>query len=174
MHFDCMLMVKKVDLNCSKDAILQQNYFRRVLHCKRHKQKMSRQFLASSVMITLVLLAVIITHNVSFVKAGRKVDSREFPFCHELHPSQYKCQMPNISTETFEYENCPIEGKLNITCSPVNGVNCTTVDDGEMLLFDDENRVLFLKTIDCYYTNGFKFFVAVALSVFLGICGIDR
>jgi TM2 domain-containing membrane protein YozV len=116
--------------------------------------------------ITIITLLVLLSYVYS---QQRKVDSRTIPSCQQLHSSQYNCQMPNISKETFEYENCPKARKLQIQCSPIYGVNCTNDDDE----FED-NTMIFTKEIDCYHTNGHSFFVAMALSVFFGILGFDR
>jgi TM2 domain-containing membrane protein YozV len=95
----------------------------------------------------------------------------QFPYCSELASWQYDCIYPNISSVTYEYEGCPSSGQLSIQCFPLDGVNCT-LDNSTF--YANDNRIYFLREIDCYYTNGFYFFTAMGLSIFLGLCGVDR
>ncbi len=103
--------------------------------------------------------------------------------CSQLYPTQYKCKYPPISHKTYEFENCPPNRTLEIRCYPLAGVNCTvdentfeesTEEAGENGDDPQSTKIYFLQPISCVYTNGAKFFVALGLSLFLGLCGVDR
>jgi len=85
----------------------------------------------------------------------------ELPQCDQLYYGQYSCILPNISSVTYEYESCSTENTVFATCFALEGVEC----DG------DKNWTI---TVPCRYTNGYYFSTALGLSLFAGICGIDR
>eukprot|EP01028_Stygiella_incarcerata_P000170 TRINITY_DN1025_c0_g1_i1.p1 TRINITY_DN1025_c0_g1~~TRINITY_DN1025_c0_g1_i1.p1 ORF type:complete len:170 (+),score=18.97 TRINITY_DN1025_c0_g1_i1:213-722(+) len=81
--------------------------------------------------------------------------------CSSLHPSQLECE----ETPRDGYGNirdCPKnEHFVRISCSVVDGVVC----DGERK---------FSSSISCQPISDKSWFLAMFLSVFLGLCGVDR
>ena len=88
--------------------------------------------------------------------------------CNQLLIGQYECDRPVINNKTQEIDGCSAQGKATIRCWPLQKINCTGVFDSS------RNRTYFEKSVDCRYTNGYSYDVAVLLSVFLGWLGIDR
>jgi len=89
------------------------------------------------------------------------VRAQQLPDCDSLFYGQYTCILPNISSTTYEYEGCSSNNSVNIECSALEQVECNGSRSWTMEL-------------PCRYTNGHYFSTTLALSVFLGICGIDR
>ncbi len=56
---------------------------------------------------------------------------------------------------------------MEVPCYPVKGMVC----DGRLFDGDTEG---FRKKVDCKWTNGHSFSIALLLSVFLGMFGVDR
>ncbi|KAL9645410.1 hypothetical protein ABK040_002609 [Willaertia magna] len=85
----------------------------------------------------------------------------DIPSCDGLYSSQYYCDEPKIDSKTYEYEGCQKNNTVLVNCYVREGVECS-------------GSKTFYQFKSCYYTNGYHFSVALGLSVFLGICGIDR
>lgn len=88
--------------------------------------------------------------------------------CHDLLPGQYFCKDPVIDLKTQQAVNCSKETQLvKVPCYPVKGLYCNDQEHAG-------NTVGFYIDLECKYTNGHEFSIAVLLSVFLGWLGIDR
>ena len=90
------------------------------------------------------------------------------PSCDLLLVGQYECSRPKIDNSTQEIEGCTAFGNATIKCWPLPKIECAGIVDKEL------NQTYFEKSVSCRYTNGYKYDVAVLLSLFLGWLGIDR
>ncbi|KAF0982915.1 hypothetical protein FDP41_010894 [Naegleria fowleri] len=98
------------------------------------------------------------------ILSSTSVGNREgdvIPPCDDLYGTQFSCVIPPISNKTYEFEGCQPNNTVKVSCTARDGVTCS----GDRT---------FYKEISCFYTNGYYFSIAMALSVFFGICGIDR
>ncbi|CAB4064427.1 TM2 domain-containing protein Y66D12A.21,TM2 domain-containing protein 1,TM2 domain-containing protein CG10795 [Lepeophtheirus salmonis] len=83
--------------------------------------------------------------------------------CSNLLPGQYLCSDPDIDAVTQEPVACTKEGLAPVPCEALPGLICT----------ESGNRT-FTAQVDCRWTNGVDFQVALILSIFFGAFGIDR
>ncbi|XP_077981681.1 TM2 domain-containing protein biscotti-like [Glandiceps talaboti] len=82
--------------------------------------------------------------------------------CEQLLMGQYHCEIPDIDPKTQSARDCDEDGIVSVNCYPAPNISC------------DDMQFGFQKDIPCRYTNGVYHEVAVLLSVFLGMFGIDR
>lgn len=92
-----------------------------------------------------------------FVQSDYEVD------CSMLQMGQYICTTPEIDNLTQQPIGCTPENKAKMNCTAAEGIVCKGTDNST-----------FEKETPCKYTNGYSFEVALLLSVFLGMFGIDR
>ncbi|XP_013143692.1 PREDICTED: TM2 domain-containing protein CG10795 [Papilio polytes] len=92
--------------------------------------------------------------------------------CSTLRLGQYICPDPSIDqidTETQQYKGCtkgktvPSEGEADVQCIAADGIICT-----------ETNNSTFTRKMPCKWTNGYSLEIALLLSVFLGMFGLDR
>jgi len=76
---------------------------------------------------------------------------------------------PPVDPLTQSLEGCEEGGWVNVSCFAAPGVRC----GGEEY---NETQCIFQQRQPCRYVNGrrYNYYVAVALSLFLGMLGIDR
>lgn len=87
--------------------------------------------------------------------------------CSQLQMGQYRCDKPKIDNEKQNAINCTSERKVKVACYPAENVVC---DDRT---FNGED-IGFYAEIPCRYVTSYHYKVAVLLSIFLGMFGIDR
>ncbi|TNN12461.1 TM2 domain-containing protein [Schistosoma japonicum] len=87
--------------------------------------------------------------------------------CENLLPGQYFCDSPLIDELTQQPKNCSPSLKAPVNCRPAPGIRC-----GGRLYSGTE--IGFQKLIDCRRVTGYKFDLALLLSVFGGLLGLDR
>ncbi|KAK4474514.1 hypothetical protein MN116_001661 [Schistosoma mekongi] len=87
--------------------------------------------------------------------------------CENLLPGQYFCDSPLIDELTQQPRNCSPSLKAPVNCRPAPGIRC-----GGRLYSGAE--IGFQKLIDCRRVTGYKFDLALLLSVFGGLLGLDR
>ncbi|EFC39805.1 predicted protein [Naegleria gruberi] len=85
----------------------------------------------------------------------------DLPSCNNLFGTQFSCDIPPISSTTYEFEGCRSNNTVPVKCYAREGVNCT-------------GDKTFYKEISCFYTTGYAFSTALGLSIFFGFCGFDR
>ncbi|CAH0397860.1 unnamed protein product [Chilo suppressalis] len=99
-------------------------------------------------------------------------DKIEAVDCNTLRLGQYICPDPSINPidpETQQYRGCmkgeviPSEGEAEVQCIAADGIICK-----------ESNSSIFKKKLPCKWTNGYSLEIALLLSVFLGMFGLDR
>ena len=95
--------------------------------------------------------------------------------CEDLHLGQYTCMRPVIDTESQSEIGCDGNTKLvSVNCIPAENITCKSDKyEGKEVTFNG-TTVGFSRNISCRWTNGYSFEIALLLSVFLGMFGIDR
>ncbi|CAG9584696.1 unnamed protein product [Danaus chrysippus] len=92
--------------------------------------------------------------------------------CSTLRMGQYICPDPNqnqIDSATQQYVGCtkgkdvPSEGEANVWCIAADKIIC-----------NETKNSTFYKKMPCKWTNGYSLEIALLLSVFLGMFGLDR
>ncbi|CAH8652988.1 unnamed protein product [Heterobilharzia americana] len=86
--------------------------------------------------------------------------------CEDLLPGQYLCDSPSIDELTQQPRNCS-SLKAPVDCKPAPGILC----DGKLF---SGSEIGFQKLVDCRRVTGYKFDLALLLSVFGGVFGLDR
>ncbi|XP_059047001.1 TM2 domain-containing protein CG10795 [Achroia grisella] len=127
-------------------------------------------------MIAPIYFAILLLTIVdSFVKCSdeSKSDSLvEEVDCNTLRLGQYICPDPSIDQidpNTQQYRDCmkgdviPSEGEALVQCIAADGIIC-----------QDTKSSTFKKKLPCKWTNGYSLEIALLLSVFLGMFGLDR
>ncbi|CAH8639688.1 unnamed protein product [Schistosoma intercalatum] len=87
--------------------------------------------------------------------------------CENLLPGQYICDSPLIDELTQQPRNCSLFLKAPVNCKPAPGIHCS----GKLY---SGTEIGFQKLIDCRRVTGYKFDLALLLSVFGGLFGLDR
>nr|XP_023012218.1 TM2 domain-containing protein CG10795 [Leptinotarsa decemlineata] len=111
-------------------------------------------FLNSFILITIVLIETKCEHY--------KVN------CESLRMGQYLCPDPvyvndSIDPKTQQLRGCTKTNKAKVRCIAVEGLIC-----------NETGNATFFKEMPCKWTNGYSFEMALLLSIFLGMFGIDR
>lgn len=92
--------------------------------------------------------------------------------CSTLRIGQYICPDPTIDQidpETQQFRGCvkgkdvPADGEAEVRCIVAEGIIC-----------NETNNSTFWKKLPCKWTNGYSLEIALLLSVFLGMFGLDR
>ncbi|XP_023947109.2 TM2 domain-containing protein CG10795 isoform X1 [Bicyclus anynana] len=92
--------------------------------------------------------------------------------CNTLRLGQYICPHPNktqIDPDTQQFIGCtkgkdiPSEGEADVLCIAAEGIIC-----------NQTNNSTFWRKMPCKWTNGYSLEIALLLSVFLGMFGLDR
>ncbi|KAH3767577.1 ADP-ribosylation factor 1 [Pelomyxa schiedti] len=83
------------------------------------------------------------------------------PQCYKLQPYQYTCEPYEWNPHSRSAAKCDKNGTVPVTCHAVEGVKCL-------------GDTTFTITQPCLWTTGYTYEVALGLSLFLGIFGIDR
>ncbi|KAJ0177255.1 hypothetical protein K1T71_007264 [Dendrolimus kikuchii] len=92
--------------------------------------------------------------------------------CSTLRLGQYICPDPTIEQidpATQQYRGCvrgkdnPADGEAEVRCIVADGIIC-----------NETNNSTFWKKLPCKWTNGYSLEIALLLSVFLGMFGLDR
>ncbi|KOB76835.1 TM2 domain-containing protein, partial [Operophtera brumata] len=92
--------------------------------------------------------------------------------CSTLRLGQYICPDPaedQIDPDTQQFKKCvmgkeiPSEGEAEVKCIAATGIICK-----------ESNNSSFTRTLPCKWTNGYSLEIALLLSVFLGMFGLDR
>ncbi|XP_035433025.1 TM2 domain-containing protein CG10795 [Spodoptera frugiperda] len=92
--------------------------------------------------------------------------------CSTLRLGQYICPDPNkdqIDPNTQQFAGCvkgkevPSEGEADVYCIASEGIIC-----------NETNSSSFKRKMPCKWTNGYSLEIALLLSVFLGMFGLDR
>lgn len=103
----------------------------------------------------------------------------DIPRCSELLMGQYLCEEPEIELETQQARGCDKTGKVVVPCKPAPYIVCfpdkslKDSSSGNPCEFDGE-QIGFYRDTPCKWTNGYSFEMALLLSIFLGMFGIDR
>ncbi|VDO12510.1 unnamed protein product [Rodentolepis nana] len=88
--------------------------------------------------------------------------------CSHLLPGQYKCDEPHIFNLTQEPIFCSDpSGITRIKCYPAPGISCAD-------LLEANGVEYFFKNVTCLWTNGYNHEIALLLSIFGGLFGLDR
>jgi len=82
--------------------------------------------------------------------------------CSKLLMGQFRCT-EEIDPKTQQLKDCRNSNVAKVTCEAVDGLLCE----------ETSNRT-FHKEFPCKWTNGYRYDVALLLSVFLGYLGADR
>lgn len=94
-----------------------------------------------------------------------------------LRPGQYYCTSPRIDLETQSEVGCTPKRLVNVSCFAAPNVSCHCNDTLVGITVDyNETQCIFQKEQPCRYVQGrrYDYRIAVALSLFLGMFGIDR
>lgn len=83
------------------------------------------------------------------------------PECRDLKPVQYSCEDPFADLETNALDNCGSNYKVEVTCTVLNGVECT-----------GDNP--FTIEVTCARQDSPRWRRALGFSLFTGIFGFDR
>ncbi|KAJ8728184.1 hypothetical protein PYW08_016569 [Mythimna loreyi] len=92
--------------------------------------------------------------------------------CSTLRLGQYICPDPSeeqIDPNTQQFKGCvkgkdiPSEGEADVICVAADGIIC-----------NETNGSQFKRKMPCKWTNGYSLEIALLLSVFLGMFGLDR
>ncbi|CAG9093736.1 unnamed protein product [Plutella xylostella] len=92
--------------------------------------------------------------------------------CSTLRLGQFICPDPSINQidpDTQQFRGCmkgkdvPSEGEAEVQCIAADGIICT-----------ESNSSTFKRKMPCKWTNGYSLEIALLLSVFLGMFGLDR
>ncbi|XP_049868851.1 TM2 domain-containing protein CG10795 [Pectinophora gossypiella] len=101
-----------------------------------------------------------------------KADTAVLVDCSTLRPGQYICPDPSINPidpDTQQFKGCvkgkeiPSEGEAEVQCIAADGIIC-----------NETKNSTFRKKLPCKWTNGYSLEIALLLSVFLGMFGLDR
>ncbi|XP_039753745.1 TM2 domain-containing protein CG10795 [Pararge aegeria] len=101
-----------------------------------------------------------------------KSDKNVVVDCSTLRLGQYICPDPNknqIDPNTQQFAGCtkgkdvPSEGEADVQCIAADGIICNQTSNST-----------FWRKMPCKWTNGYSLEVALLLSVFLGMFGLDR
>nr|XP_021191356.2 TM2 domain-containing protein CG10795 [Helicoverpa armigera] len=101
-----------------------------------------------------------------------KADKSVTVDCSTLRLGQYICPDPNvdqIDPDTQQFKGCvkgkeiPSEGEADVLCIAAEGIIC-----------NETNNSTFTRKLPCKWTNGYSLEIALLLSVFLGMFGLDR
>lgn len=103
-------------------------------------------------------LGIIVSVVSTFVNTDYEVD------CSTLRMGQYLCSPPEIDSTTQQPKGCNSENIAKVNCTAAEGIICKGSTD----------NTTFERPIPCRHTNGYSFEVALLLSVFLGMFGVDR
>jgi hypothetical protein len=132
--------------------------------------------------ITLVVLLLSLSVNTAF--------GQESLACSKLFAAQYCCAPPAINLDTQQPDNCQPNHTATVLCFPRAGVVCDGISydalplnasglpgvtqcDGALY---NTSLAVFTQAIACHYIGEqrYDYHTAVALSVFLGMFGVDR
>uniref|UniRef100_A0A8C4NLL0 TM2 domain containing 1 n=1 Tax=Eptatretus burgeri TaxID=7764 RepID=A0A8C4NLL0_EPTBU len=91
--------------------------------------------------------------------------------CDQLLNGQFICLEPVINDSTQEPVDC-YNNTAQVDCIPAPNITC--IDSQGILRQFDGETMAFQKSIICRNTSGYRYTVAVALSLFLGWLGADR
>ncbi|XP_063533864.1 TM2 domain-containing protein CG10795 [Cydia strobilella] len=92
--------------------------------------------------------------------------------CSTLRLGQYICPDPGIDQidpDTQQFRGCspgkdvPSEGEAEVLCRAADGIKC-----------EGTSNSTFKRKMPCKWTNGYSLEIALLLSVFLGMFGLDR
>ncbi|GBP21240.1 TM2 domain-containing protein CG10795 [Eumeta japonica] len=92
--------------------------------------------------------------------------------CNTLRLGQYICPDPSINQidpDTQQFRGCtkgkvnPWDGEAEVQCIAADGIIC-----------NETNNSTFRRKLPCKWTNGYSLEIALLLSVFLGMFGLDR
>ncbi|XP_061713684.1 TM2 domain-containing protein CG10795 [Cydia pomonella] len=92
--------------------------------------------------------------------------------CSTLRLGQYICPDPSIDQidpDTQQFRGCspgkdvPSEGEAEVFCRAADGIKC-----------EGTSNSTFKRKMPCKWTNGYSLEIALLLSVFLGMFGLDR
>ncbi|KAL4701903.1 hypothetical protein ACJJTC_013762 [Scirpophaga incertulas] len=101
-----------------------------------------------------------------------KTVKNEIVDCATLRLGQFICPDPSINPidpATQQYRGCmkgdriPSEGLAEVQCIAAEGIICK-----------ESNSSTFKRKLPCRWTNGYSLEIALLLSVFLGMFGLDR
>ncbi|CAD6188519.1 unnamed protein product [Caenorhabditis auriculariae] len=92
--------------------------------------------------------------------------STDFVDCTDLDKLQFYCNPSDIDSKTQQPTTCAPDNSITVRCRPSSHISCKGLDsDG-----------FFNRTIEngCHYETRVSYYVAVLLSIFFGIFGVDR
>ncbi|XP_038211969.1 TM2 domain-containing protein CG10795 [Zerene cesonia] len=107
-------------------------------------------------------------------KASDEAKGENYVFvdCSTLRLGQYICPDPNINhidPDTQQLRGCtkgkvdPSQGEAEVKCIAADRIIC-----------NETNNSTFVRKMPCKWTNGYSLEIALLLSVFLGMFGLDR
>lgn len=122
----------------------------------------------------LLILSLCFISNFLFGCASdeAKVEKLFTVDCSTLRLGQYICPDPSINhidPETQQFKGCtkgkdvPEDGEAEVQCVAADGIIC-----------NETNNSTFKRKMPCKWTNGYSLEIALLLSVFLGMFGLDR
>ncbi|XP_068631686.1 TM2 domain-containing protein biscotti isoform X2 [Battus philenor] len=119
-----------------------------------------------------IFLLVCLVFSYSYASDEAKIEKVVSVDCSSLRLGQYICPDPSINQidpDTQQYRGCtkgktiPSEGEADVQCIAAEGIMCI-----------ETNNSTFTKKLPCKWTNGYSLEIALLLSVFLGMFGLDR
>lgn len=108
------------------------------------------------------LLSIVGISSLALVQSA----GRDSP-CENLLPGQFTCSRPVIDSSTQAALGCSSNRTVRVACFPVRGIACNNRD------FNGSEEG-FTRLTACRYVGDKRWDTALALSVFLGMFGIDR
>ncbi|XP_045771336.1 TM2 domain-containing protein CG10795 [Maniola jurtina] len=118
------------------------------------------------------LVCLLFLHRAVHASDEAKGDKNVVVDCSTLRLGQYICPDPNknqIDPDTQQFVGCakgksvPSEGEADVLCLAADGIIC-----------NQTNNSTFWRKMPCKWTNGYSLEIALLLSVFLGMFGLDR
>ncbi|XP_064407621.1 TM2 domain-containing protein 1-like [Halichondria panicea] len=87
-----------------------------------------------------------------------------------LRPGQYYCASPDVDTDSQAIRNCNRDtGTVEVPCYAAPNVSCGGLPY-------NATQCIFTESRPCTFVNGkrYNYYLAVGLSLFLGMLGVDR
>ncbi|XP_034830327.1 TM2 domain-containing protein biscotti [Maniola hyperantus] len=118
------------------------------------------------------LVCLLFFYTEVYASDEAKGDKNVVVDCSALRLGQYICPDPNknqIDPDTQQFVGCtkgksaPSEGEADVLCLAADGIIC-----------NQTNNSTFWRKMPCKWTNGYSLEIALLLSVFLGMFGLDR
>ncbi|XP_075973615.1 TM2 domain-containing protein 1 biscotti [Anticarsia gemmatalis] len=123
-------------------------------------------------LISLLQISFLFLCTANGASSEDKNDKTATVDCSTLRLGQFICPDPNIdqiNPDTQQFYGCtkgkdiPSEGEAEVQCLAAEGITC-----------NETRNSTFRRKLPCKWTNGYSLEIALLLSVFLGMFGLDR